>query len=439
MRFYLLAALCLLALAVAGAGVWIARLASKDPAFIYAEIAARPITPLPGQIVRDTQNPAWLKYHGGGPFFMCGPGDPEGFLYRGDLRADGTRDGDQMALIEKLKGTGANSIYLMAVRSHGGDGEATHNPFIDHDPAKGLNPAVLDQWETWFSEMDRNGIVIFFFIYDDEARIWDTGDRMDDDERRFIRALVTRFKHHKHLIWVTAEEYQERFSPERMIRIAAEIRSTDEHGHPIAVHKLPGLSFSEFAGVPVIDQFAIQYLDAENPQMYDDLAKASRTAAGRYNLNFSEGHPIVDGSVLRHRNWRAAMAGAYVMVLGMDIASTPRADLEDCGRLVRFMESTNFHEMAPRVDLGHADTDYVLAKPDHSYIAYGLAETAAGDLRRLGLRDLSTGTYDLRWFDPVSGATVEQAGLALEAGDHAWDKPDSFGGEAALYLRRRAP
>jgi hypothetical protein len=437
--FWIILGLAAMSTAALGGGIWLAHEAGQHTSLIYAEVAKRPVQPMPGQIVRDTENPAWLKYHGGGPFFMCGPGDPEGFLFRGTLRADGTRDGDQMALIEKLKGTGANAIYLMAVRSHGGDGEATHNPFIDHDPDKGLNQAVLDQWETWFREMDSNGIVIFFFIYDDEARIWDTGDRMDDDERTFIRALVERFKHHKHLIWVTAEEYQERFSPERMIRIAAEIRSADEHGHPIAVHKLPGLSFREFARVSVIDQFAIQYLDAENRQMYDDLAKASRTAAGRYNLNFSEAHPIVDGAILRHRNWRAAMAGAYVMALGMDIASTPRADLEDCGRLVRFMESTNFHEMAPRVDLGQADTDYVLAKPGDSYIAYGLAETAADDLRRLGLRDLSAGTYDLRWFDPVSGATVEHAGLALEAGDHAWDKPDSFGGEAALYLRRRAP
>ena len=69
-----------------------------------------------------------------------------------------------MSLITKLKGTGANSIYLMAVRSHGGDGNSTENPFVNNDPAKGINMAVLDQWETWFTEMDRNGIVIYFFF-----------------------------------------------------------------------------------------------------------------------------------------------------------------------------------------------------------------------------------------------------------------------------------
>ena len=110
-----------------------------------------------GQIVVDSEHPQWLKRKRGGPFFICGPGDPEDFLYRGRLRPDGTRDGDQMELIEKMKGTGANCIYLMAVRSHGGDGDKTHNPFIDNDPSKGINSKVLAQWEKWF--IDRKSVV----------------------------------------------------------------------------------------------------------------------------------------------------------------------------------------------------------------------------------------------------------------------------------------
>jgi len=100
-----------------------------------------------GRIVVDPEHPQWLKRDGGGPFFMCGPGDPEDFLYRGTLESDGIRDGDQMQLIEKLSGTGANCIYLMAVRSHGGDGDKTHNPFMENDPRKGFNPKVFAQWE----------------------------------------------------------------------------------------------------------------------------------------------------------------------------------------------------------------------------------------------------------------------------------------------------
>ena len=98
--------------------------------------------PMNGQIIVDAERPQWLRRKGDGPFFMCGPGDPENFLYRGRLMPDGTRDGDQTELIEKMKDTGANCIYLMAVRSHGGDGDKTHNPFIDNDPRKGIRVKV---------------------------------------------------------------------------------------------------------------------------------------------------------------------------------------------------------------------------------------------------------------------------------------------------------
>jgi len=157
--------------------------------------------PLPGQIIVDPSNPAWLKYYGGGPFFMAGPGNPEDFLYRGALNPDGTRNGDQSILINKLQSTGANCIYFQAIRSHGGDGDKTHNPFIDNNPSKGINAKILDQWETWFTEMDNNRIVIFFFFYDDSARIWkkriwDLQDSVGDAERNFIVTLVDRFEHH---------------------------------------------------------------------------------------------------------------------------------------------------------------------------------------------------------------------------------------------------
>ena len=101
-------------------------------------------------LVVDQTNRRWLRYEDGSPFFLCGPGDPEGFLYRGTRNSDGTRGGDQKALIKKLAKTSANGIYMQIIRSHGGDGSSTHNPFIYSDPALGLDEDILDQWETWF-------------------------------------------------------------------------------------------------------------------------------------------------------------------------------------------------------------------------------------------------------------------------------------------------
>lgn len=394
--------------------------------------------PAAGQIVAHPANPRWLvRYDPGGrhkPFFMCGPGDPEGFLYRGKLRADGTRDGDQLKLIKKLKGTGANCVYLMAVRSHGGDGDRTENPFIDNDPKKGLNPKVLEQWDGWFAEMDRAGIVIYLFLYDDSARIWKTGDAVGMPEKRFIQALVKRFKRHKHLIWCVAEEYQERFSAKRVSAIAAAIRKADDRRHPIAVHKLSGLDFSEFADDPNIDQFAIQCNADTAERLHAGVVKAWKKARGKFNLNMSEcaDHGTGKPAGIRKKSWASAMAGAYVMVLRMDIASTPVEALKDCGRLVKFFESTDFHEMAPHDELARGDTEYVLARPGRAYIAYSSRCT-----RELGLTGRFEGTYDLRWFDCATGKTVTRASVKISAVNASFPRPAGLGKEVALYLCRR--
>ena len=385
------------------------------------------------QIVADAEHSQWLKRKDGRPFFMCGPGDPEGFLYRGKRNPDGTREGDQMALINKLKGTGANCIYLMAIRSHGGDGDKTHNPFLDNDPRKDLNPKVLDQWETWFAEMDKNGIVIYFFIYDDAVRIWNTGDIVGKEEKNLIDTLVNRFEHHANLIWCIAEEYQERLSVKRVKAIAAEIRAADDYDHPIAVHKLNGLDFSEFADEPNIDQFAIQYNVTDAGTLHEAMVGTWKRAAGKYNLNMSEAKDWGTGQELRQRCWACAMGGAYVMVLGMDIATTPKSDLEDCGRLVRFFESTDFDKMSPADESGLAGTQYVLAQPGTSYIAY------ASQLRgQVGLKNVAPGRYRLRWFDCATGREVVEERTIGAAGDQSWTRPGGIGNEIAVYVQRIA-
>ncbi|MDA2925504.1 serine hydrolase, partial [Acidobacteria bacterium AH-259-L09] len=395
---------------------------------------------LPGQIVVDADHPQWLQYNGGAPFFMCGPGDPEGFLYRGRLLPDGTREGDQMKLIEKLKGTAANCVYLMAVRSHGGDGDPTHNPFVGHDPNNTVNPKVLDQWEQWFSEMDRNGIVIYFFIYDDSAVIWNpkgspNQDAVSPQEKKFIQELVNRFKHHKNLIWCIGEEYSERYTKKRVSNLARLIRQTDEYSHLVAVHQHSGVSF-DFPDDPNIGQFAIQ-LGNPDPgtgvlharRVHEQVLEAWQRGDKRYGLNMSElAHHFdaQDRKGTRNRSWAAAMGGAYVMVIGMDIATTPREFLEDCGRLVKFFESTSFYEMSPHDELGFGGTNYVLANPGQSYIAYG------ADVKdEIGIKALGPGRYDFHWYDIPTGRWKVRRGIQIRSSDQSWKRPPEIGSELA--------
>ncbi len=405
--------------------------------FVYLPVVQSGARPLVGQIVVDPTRPTWLFFNkdddGDGrldPLFIAGPGDPEGFLYCGSAIETDPCANDQTAVINKLAGTGANSIYLQAIRSHGGDGDSTHNPFIDHDPNKGLDEAVLDQWETWFTAMDNAGIIIYFFFYDDDACIWDcTSNTVPPEEKAFIQTLVNRFNHHKHLIWVIAEEYSEEFSSQRAANIAAEIRQADERAHPIALHQLDGLTF-DLPDDPNIDQFAIQY-NSSGQTMHNGVVSAWNDANGRYNLNMSESALHGTGVTGRKNSWGAAMAGAYVMVYTMNIADTPISDLEDLGRLRAFFETTNFYDMAPRDDLAYGGTDYALAQEGSSYIAY--AADLSGDI---GLKNMTAGAYHFTWYDIAADVTIHQNNKSINAGNQTWTKPSGMGSEIAVYIRR---
>ena len=387
------------------------------------------IQPMKEQNVVDSNHPQWFKREKTGPLFMCGPGDPEDFLYRGARNANGTRNGDQMSLINKIKDTGANCIYMQVIRSHGGDGDSTHNPFINSDPAQRLDQDILTQWDDWFSEMDKNNITIFLILYDDGSRIWSTGDTVDSAERSFIQGIVNRFEHHRNLVWCVAEEYAERYSAARVSNIAAEIKASDMHKHPIGVHKNTGLSFTEFANDTNIDQFAIQYNVTTAAELHSGMTQAWADANGRYNLNMSECASHGTGITTRKNNWAIAMGGAYAMVLGMDIANTPVSDLQDCGRLASFFESTNFNEMSPRDDLAYGGTQYVLAKPGSSYIAY--ASNLSGDI---GIKNMTAGVYTFKWLDCANGTIVAQSNVDVEAGDRTWTKPSQIGNELVVYI-----
>ncbi len=385
--------------------------------------------PLPGQIVVDPVNRAWLFYSDGSPFFLASPGDPEDFLYRGNLNGDGTRNGDQNSIIDKLASTSANGIYMQIIRSNGGDGDATHNPFINNDPTQGLNNAVLDQWDSWFQRMDDAGIVIYLFFYDDSASIWNTGNLVGNDERQFFSAIVNRFKGYKHLIWVVGEEYAERFSAARVSALAAIIRANDEHEHPIGVHKNNGVSFSEFANDPNIDQFSMQYNETDATTLHNGVVTAWNQASSRYNINMSEATQWGTGANARIKAWASTLGGSYVMGLGMDIASTPISDLNDLGRLRNFMEATDFHTMEPRDDLANGGAEWVLANPAVSYIAYGRNVPAS-----MGIRDVQAGTYTLLWLDTVSGNSITETDVTTNSGDANWPKPVGIGSEVALYV-----
>ena len=139
------------------------------------------------------------------PFYLGGPGGPEDFFYGGTRNADGTRTGDQQTIINALGASGVNGVYVEAVRTHGGDAypDPTHNPFVNNDPAQGLNATVLNQWEGWIAALESRHVAVFFILYDDHADPFG-GAIVGAAERAFIHGLIDRFENHTNIIWCVA-------------------------------------------------------------------------------------------------------------------------------------------------------------------------------------------------------------------------------------------
>jgi len=89
--------------------------------------------------------------------------------------------------------------------------------------------------------------------------------------------------------------------------------------------------------------------------------------------------------------------------------------------------------MEPRDDLALGETEYMLAKPGQSYIAYTSSGSGA-----MGVRNLDAGSYLMHWIDPKTGGDIEET-MALESADREFARPPGYGGEAAVHLLKIEP
>jgi hypothetical protein len=414
---------------------------------------------LPGQVIVAGARPGYLKYNGGGPAFLCGPDNPEDFLFRGELNADGTRSGGgQEEMIKRMVQAGVNAfhcqMFRMRVCNIKDEGDDTHGPFVDHDPSKPLDPELLDQWDRWLGLMEKSGIVVHLEFYNDATDVERMGWILDSDgnlhphEQRFIEGVVKRFKHRKNILWGIQESCN-KLPAERtphFKKIAEVIAQADNHNHPIVqsfvVPNDPegdfpedGITSAPYLGDPNIR--VVTWLHV--PPHREDLRRQHaeylhyrNRDAGNFVVMKNETYHHPRGhSLSRRYMWSCAMTGMHTLEAYHHADDSPDSILRDDGRINAFMELTNFHKMQPRDDLAAGSTMWVLASPGDSFIAYTYDYRGS-----MGLRNITSGTYDLLWYDTETGRTVRREGVFVSSGEAKWTKPESLGSEVALYISR---
>ena len=414
---------------------------------------------LPGQVIVAGSNPGYLKYNGGGPVFLCGPDNPETFLFLGDVNPDGTRsNGQQQLAIDRLVKSGVNAFHCQMFRMRRcnikDEGDDTHCPFVNFDPSQPLNDAILDQWDGWISQLEKAGVTIHLEFYNDATDVemmgWtlDANGNLHPDERRWIEGIVKRFKHHKNILWGIEESVNKlpRARTPHFMKLSELVAQVDNHHHPI-VHSFvtPDTSerdlgqdkvmSDEYIGDPYI-QIATWLHVLPHGDNYEAQHRAylkySRIDSDRFIVmkNETERFPRTEPQS-RIYMWSCAMTGMHTLEAGHDVLRRHKL-LDADGLIARFMEQTDFYKMKPRDDLAAGSTKWVLANPGHSYIAYTYSYSGP-----MGVRRMAAGTYDFKWFDTVDGDMITQTGVSVSSGDVTWTKPSSIGNEVALYIKRQ--
>ncbi len=416
---------------------------------------------LPGQIIVAGTNPGYLKYKGGGPAFLCGPDNPETFLFLGGLNPDGTRsNGQQQLIIDRLTESGANAFHFQMFRMRRcnikDEGDDQHCPFVNFDPntaSDGLNDAVLDQWDGWIGQLEKAGVVIHLEFYNDATDVEMMGWKLDEngnlhpDEKAFFEGIVKRFKHHKNIIWGIEESVNKlpRVRTPHFMKLSELIARVDNHNHPI-VHSFVTPDTSE-GDVHTDGVMSEEYIDDPHISVvtwlhvlpHGDDYEAQHRAYLKYARKDSDRFVVMKNETehfprtepqSRIYQWSCAMTGIHALEAGHNVTKTHWL-LKADGLIAKFMEQTDFHKMKSRNDLAAGSTSWVLANPGNSYIAYTYDYSGP-----MGVRDMTPAKYDLMWFDPVDGDTVTQKDVSVSSGDATWTKPDTIGTEVALYISR---
>jgi hypothetical protein len=331
-----------------------------------------------------------------------------------------------------LASKGMNSVYFLTYNIDGGDGKDVW-PWSDPNDKLSFDCSKLDQWEIVFSHMDRLGIMLYVITQEQENDQGLDGGELGRQRKLYYRELIARFAHHPALVWNLGEENTN--TTEQRKAFARYIRDLDPYDHPIVCHTFPDKYdevYQPLLGYECFEGPSLQTNDTHN-QTVKWLDRSA--AAGRpWFVCLDEIGPSHTGvkpdnddywhdEIRKKHLWPHLMAGGAGVewYFGYNFPHNDltceswrsRDHLWDMTRyaLEFFHDRLPFARMSHHDELTSAPDDYCLAYPGSTYAVY-LPTGGTTDLD-LGT---TTGTFNIRWFNPRAGGPLQTGALASVTG-----------------------
>ena len=423
-------------------------------------------------MLRHDDGDRYLTFAGSGEVFLkAGPGSPENFLAYDEF--DGTYDlgkqitgnhflhsyaahrahgragdptwhgengtGDEiLGALNYLAGKGANSLYLITM-TRKGDGDDVW-PWASPDKRTTFDVSKLDQWGRVFEHAQKNGIHLNLFTQERENSDLLDGGGLGVERQLYYRELIARFGHNNALTWNLGEESAN--SDGERKAFASYIRDLDPYDHPITVHTWPSEKakvYNPLLGYRHVDGPSLQSGDGHGVTL-EWLEKSA--AAGQpwfvtfdefggasYGTELDRTDPDHDG-VRSEYLWGNLMAGGsgVEFYVGYKNRQTDLT-LDDFTALANVWEQADhalaFFDRLPVSQMRSMDDrlpqnegrgpsaveDYVFAKAGSTYAVY----LEDGGTTKLDLSGTS-GTFNVRWYDPRNGGAMEVGSVAQVKG-----------------------
>ena len=341
--------------------------------------------------------------------------------------------------INYLASTGMNVTYFLTMNI-GGDGKDVW-PFLDHKTFDRFDVSKLDQWEILFSHMQAKGVMLHVVTQETEnEKLLDDGDT-GPQRKLYYLELIARFGHHPALVWNLGEENGPGdFSPNGQTTVQRQamarfFESNDPYRHPVLVHTHSTAKGKEevihdLLGDATLTGVSFQVDDPKRVHSeIDHWITASERSGTRWLITMDEIGPWHTGTLpddidpkhdgLRHHvMWGSLMAGAagFEWYFG---AKYPGNDLtaEDWRTRDTIWKQSNvaahfFEKHIPWWEMKSASNVitapeghecYCSTKRDQLYLLYIPAGT---DEVTVDLGSDTALSFQVRWFDPVSGGDL---------------------------------
>ncbi len=423
---------------------------------------------------RDNRSRGCLKYvnerylkwpETGRPFIKAGADSPENFLayedfdntpnaggrrkswaphqkdYRaGDPTWKNGKGSEIIGAINYLASEGLNVFSFLTMNINGDDKNVF--PYIADNKRTQFDCSKLDQWEIVFDYADRNGFYLHFKTQETENEQLLDGGNVGVERKVYYRELIARFGHHLALNWNMGEENGEmgavNQNDEQRRQMAQYFWDNDPYRHLVVIHSPPGTQESlyrpllgdksKYTGISI--QKGWWTIHAETAKWVKESEAAGKpwvVANDEQNSpQIGVPHDSYTGDQDKHdirqkTLWGNLMAGGggVEYYFGSKTQGTD-LDCQDyrtrdqswdyCRYALEFLSSKPLDKMTPNDNLASGNNNWCLADEGREYIVF-LSEGGTSSLNIT-----KDGTYDVRWYDPRNGGSLQSGSVTTISG-----------------------